>query len=234
MNIRQPYIYLGIIGLFSFAPCVFSQASMDLTSAGNNILAGVYVGPYYATINGQANVPIICDDFTDDSYVGETWKANTTTVSSNAATMMSTRMGLSASAQQADYGQAAYLAQQLMSGATCPPGTTSCASSDYAGDIQFAIWQIFDPAAKGNPLSYLSGSDYNNAVAWLNYASAHAPSYSTDSGVTVYSPQGGGPPQEFLGMPEPGAPLTWALDLGGLGGLVFYVRRRSQGVPAKG
>jgi hypothetical protein len=58
MNIRQP-LYLGIIGLFSFAPCVFSQASMDLTSAGNNILAGVYVGPYYATINGQANVPII-------------------------------------------------------------------------------------------------------------------------------------------------------------------------------
>jgi hypothetical protein len=206
---------------------------MDLTSAGNNILAGVYVGPYYATINGQANVPIICDDFTDESFVGETWKATTTTVSSNAATMMSQRLGLSASTQSKDYGEAAYLAQQLMSGATCPPGTTSCASSDYAGDIQFAIWQIFDPSGAGNPFSYLSGNDYKNASAWLTYASANAPSSSSDAGVIVYSPVGGGPPQEFLGMPEADAPFIWAMDLAGLCGLVFFVRRRTQAVSAK-
>jgi hypothetical protein len=204
---------------------------MDLTSAGNNILGGVYVGPYYATINGQANVPIICDDFVDDSYVGETWKANVTTVASNAPTMMSQRLGLNSSTQSTDYAEAAYLAQQLLGGATCPPGTGSCASSDYSGDIQFAIWEIFDPSLNLNSL--LPTADSKNASAWLTYASSLHLSSAADTGVLVYSPQGGGPPQEFLGMPEPSAPLTWAIDLAGICGLVFFVRRRSQRVPAK-
>jgi hypothetical protein len=204
---------------------------MDLTSAGSNILGGVYVGPYYATINGQANVPVICDDFMDDSFVGETWKANVTTVASNAPTMLSQRLGMSSSTQSTDYAEAAYLAQQLMGGAQCPPGTSSCASSDYAGDIQFAIWEIFDPAANLNLL--LSPSDAKNASAWLAYAQANKPPISADAGVLVYSPVGGGPPQEFLSMPEASAPLTWAIDLAGLCGLVFFVRRRTQKVPAK-
>ena len=233
MSKRRQSLYLVFLGILCFAPCIFAQASMDLTSSGNNILDGEYVGPYYATVNGVANVPIICDDFKDQSSVGETWKANVTTVSSNASTMMSKRLGLSAPTESKDYGEAAYLAQQLMSGAKCPPGTTSCASSDYAGDIQFAIWQVFDPSGAGNPFSLLSGNDYKNAAAWLSYASSHAPASSADSGVLVYSPVGGGPPQEFLGMPEPGAPFIWAIDFAGLCGMLFYLRRRVQTAPAK-
>jgi hypothetical protein len=200
---------------------------MVLTSSGSNILDGMYVGPYYATVNGVANVPIICDDFKDQSTVGETWKATVTTVSSNAATMMSKRLGLTATTESKDYGEAAYLAQQLMSGAKCPPGTASCSSTDYAGDIQFAIWQIFDPTGVGNPFSYLSGNDYKNASAWLTYATNHAPAISMDAGMVVYSPVGGGPPQEFLGMPEADAPFLWAIDFAGLCGLFFYMRRRT-------
>ena len=36
----------------------------------------VYVDPYTATINGVQSVPVICDDFTDDTYSWESWTAN--------------------------------------------------------------------------------------------------------------------------------------------------------------
>ena len=227
-NVQKP-LFMGIIGIVCLAPCMFSQSTMTLTGAGSNVLAGVYIGPYYATVDGQANVPIICDDFSDESSIGETWQANVTNVSSNAPTMLSQRLNLGG-AQSTDYSEASYLAQQLMGGATCPPGAT-CSQSDYAGDIQFAIWQIFDPG--GNPMGQLSGSDATNAASWLNYAQTHAPSISSDSNVLVYSPVNGGPPQEFLGvMPEAGAPFFWAIDLLGLAALVFYGRRRrTQNVP---
>jgi hypothetical protein len=219
---------------------MFSQnTSMTLTGAGSNILAGVYIGPYYATINGQANVPIICDDFSDESYIGESWSATKTTVSSNAATMMSVKLGLNTSTQQTDYAEASFLAEQLLAGAVCPPGTTTCSttSGDHAGDIQFALWQLFDSTGNPTPFSYLSGTDLTNAQAWLNYATTAgvAPAYTTDSNVAVYSPYPKGPPQEFLQvqMPEAQAPIYWAIDLAGLGALVFYARRRSQSATVK-
>lgn len=50
-----------------------TTVSVDLTSpgsslAGTNVLNGVYVGAYTATING-VSTPVICDDFSDDSYI---------------------------------------------------------------------------------------------------------------------------------------------------------------------
>jgi hypothetical protein len=207
---------------------------MTLTGAGSNILAGIYIGPYYATIGTQTNVPVICDDFTDDSYIGEGWTANKTTVSSNAATMLSQNLHLSAATQETDYAEASYLAEQLIAGAKCPPGTSACnaSSGDLAGDIQFAIWEIFDSTDPFNLLSadHLT-SDLTNAQAWLTYAQNNIPgsSYSSYSNVSVYSPYPTGPPQEFLQvqMPEAQAPIYWAIDLAGLGALVFYARRRA-------
>lgn len=228
-NLRQQ-LYLGILGSICLAPCIFSQVNMTLTSAGNNALGGVYVGPYYATVNGQTDVPVICDDFSDESTIGESWTANATTVASNLPTTLSQRLGLSSGAQAQDYSEASYLAQQLMSGATCPPGMPSCGSSDYSGDIQYAIWQIFD--GSDDPLSHLSGPDSTNAANWLSYAQANAPSTSAYAGVTVYSPTNGGPPQEFLSMPEAGSPFLWAIDLAGVAGLFFFARNRKRAISA--
>src|ERR1700761_4288255 len=53
-------------------------ASMKLTSAGSNTDYGIYIGPYTATVNG-VSTSAICDDFSDATYVGETWTATLST-----------------------------------------------------------------------------------------------------------------------------------------------------------
>ena len=55
-----------------------SVASMQLTGAGSNVDFGVHIGPYTAIINGVSTL-VICDDFSDATYIGETWKADVST-----------------------------------------------------------------------------------------------------------------------------------------------------------
>ena len=79
MNTRQPW-RLSAVALL-FAPAMFAATvSMTLTSAGGNISNGVYVNPYTASINGVSTT-VICDDYVDDSYVGESWTADVHTLS---------------------------------------------------------------------------------------------------------------------------------------------------------
>lgn len=208
--------------------------TMEVTNPGNNILGGVYVGPYYATIGSQTNVPIICDDFTDETYVGSPWSATVTTVAAGGPTWMSTSLNLSAAMQAADYAQAAYLAEQLVSPSVACPSKANC-----TGDIQFAIWNIFDPSTSNGhggylngPLSYISGNDLSNSLYWLQQASSlyqkNALSTAQFSNVTVYSPYPKGPPQEFLRVNTPEAPVlaTLGVDLLLFAVLAFFVRRR--------
>ncbi len=203
-----------------------NQVHMKLTNPGDNVLAGIYVGPYYATIDGVPNVPIICDDFSDETYVDESWNANVTTVASNSPTWISQRDKLDETQQSTDYAEVAYLAEQLMNPAT----TCKNLNADCAGDIQFAIWNIFDPGA---PLDLLKSSgltnDLANARAWLNAASMNAGLSSQYSNVLVYSPQSGSsPPQEFIMVqtPEPGFASLLGVDLVTLAGVVLFVRHR--------
>ena len=37
----------------------------------------VYISPYQAKIDGAAPVNVICDDFFDDTWLGESWTATT-------------------------------------------------------------------------------------------------------------------------------------------------------------
>lgn len=222
---RAGVVLLSVIGPIRGA-IGQEQAKMKITNPGDNVLAGVYVGPYYATIDNTPNVPVICDDFYDETYVGEAWTANVTTVASGAPTWLSQKESLSQSQQSADYAEAAYLAEQLMN-----PATTCPSQADCSGDIQFAIWNIFDP---GPPLSLLSGNDLSNAQYWLTTAGTaytdHQISPSLYSNVQVYSPVGGGPPQEFLMVqtPEPGLASLLGVDLTTLVGVMFLIRRRTK------
>ena len=54
---------------------------MTLTGANSGSQAGVYTSPYTATIDGATGIAVICDDFTSDTYFGETWTANVTNLS---------------------------------------------------------------------------------------------------------------------------------------------------------
>lgn len=227
-----PYVTVAILG-FAASSFAAQTASMTLTGVGTNgVLGGVYVGPYLGTID-TVTTPVICDDFADESYIPESWTANVYGVSDFA----SLRFNASPSAQ-VGYEEVAWLSQQLTNQSlglatyiSCPP------SVNCAGDIQFAIWAVFDTAA----LPQLSGADLTNANAWLSAAQSQ---YSTGdySNVSVYTPfidsthpatcNGGPcasiPPQEFIVVrtPEPPVLAVLGVDFSAIGVLIFFLRRK--------
>lgn len=220
-NFLGKTLCVAAVSLVSLVPSALAQTvTMDVTNPGNNILGGVYVGPYYATVGNETNVPIICDDFEDETFVNTPWQAKVTTVSQGGTTWMTQKLGLSAAQEAADYAQAAYLAEQLVSSSATCPATANC-----AGDIQFAIWNIFDPSASHlgtyttGPLSHLTGNDLSNALWWQQKAATLFPvgsnATSQFSNVSVYSPYPTGPPQEFLRVntPEASALVTLGCEL---------------------
>lgn len=192
---------------------------MTLTGAGSNTLDGVYIGPYTATING-VSTPVICDDYADESYLPESWTANVASLTSLTNT--------NHPGQTQDYEEIIYLSNELLAAPV---------NSLQAGEIQFALWAVFDPTALTDLTAYNS-ADGAAAGAYLSGAVSNAgPADLT--GYAIYTPiitdpitcSGydrsvcpSTPPQEFIvRTPEPGTLLLLAL---GLGGLLFFGRKQ--------
>lgn len=182
--------------LLCHAPAVLAD-SVTLTSGGGNIVDGIYMGPYYATVNGVANTPVICDDFKDESYVPESWSASVSSIASPSGTFFS---------GQQNYDAVADLASQLFA--------TSNKTTD--ADLQFAIWYIFDPTDVTNWLDSYSDSTTLGAAEslagtaeGLAYTPGEFANYDilTPNGSMTCSTTSGEacPPQEFIVQtPEPG------------------------------
>jgi len=60
----QNFWWVSITAL-CLAVVAVAQTPVTLTSAGGSVYDGIYVSPYYATVNGVANTPVVCDDFGD-------------------------------------------------------------------------------------------------------------------------------------------------------------------------
>jgi hypothetical protein len=199
---------------------------MALSLVGDgDILGPAYIGPYVATIAGVQNVDVICDDFTTESSIGPGWLFTTETVSSNFAEAKFASYGTGA------YEEVAWLAEQLQynSATACgSSGTTNC-----QGDIQYAIWSIFDPGTSG-ALANISGVDLSTAQ---NLVTEAAQNEGDNIGFTIYtasalnSPYGINQSQEFIVLtPEPPALALLAVDLCGVLGAVFFFIRRGRKV----
>jgi hypothetical protein len=125
---------LGAVAAICFATAAFGQTSMTLTGPlSGPVYDGIYLSPYYATVAGVANTPVICDDFADDSHFNSTWNATVTSFSSITST--NTSWGL-AGANNSLYGAVGYLF-----------GQTLAASSGSLAQIvdSFEMWAVFDP-----------------------------------------------------------------------------------------
>jgi len=254
-SLLRKYWYLTVAALLLFASASFAQTTLTLTTAGDGATVGdVYVDPYTATI-GPSSVPVICDDWSNNTYIQETWTANVATITSSglpsgASPMFGTSSTL--------YNEVAWLATQLMT----PPNTGNAA---IQAEISFAIWELTYGQNGTNeempsPSSYLSANDpsavncvgntdcVSNLIADAQAAVAAGyvgtgwsiltPNTSdpiTCSGSTCAST----PPQEFLvetsllpnGAPPVQAPesstvILLGADMFGLLGLVFVYRRR--------
>lgn len=220
---------LGILAiLLGMALPLRADTAMTLTGAGaGNVLDGVYTSPYTGTVGGVANTPVICDDFADDSYVGESWSA---TVSSVASLAGNVKWGSETNAQQ-NYEIAAWLVEDLL----------STSNKTATEDISFAIWLSLDPAVASYLTStYPDPGTLAAAQGWIataqNAITTQDLTAADFANVLVYTPVAGtavncngGPcpansPQEFLVVrtPEPG---SLVLLLGGLIALVGFARR---------
>ena len=232
MTMAQKVSYWIVMAVLCVAPGFATTATMTLTGPGQNgMLNDTYIGPYVATINNVPNLQVICDDFVDNTYLNENWTVNVQTLPTITGTDFASQ-GL------AKYEQAAWLSLQLLNpNSTCIAGVTNC-----AGDIQFAIWQVFDstPAAQA-PFSYLSGKDLTSAQNWLTMATNHYNDPGIDySAFSIFTPNQSypitcsgqnctsTPPQEFIVVrtPEPPVLAILGTDLSALGFLVFFLKRR--------
>ena len=180
-----------------------SSVTMQLTSVGGNNAGGVYTYPYYFSINGKAPVALICDSYDNEVTIGETWKANVTSLLSGA--------GLFGN-QLLDYKAAGLIFKSILS------GTLS------ANVGNFAIWGLFSTNAQNSAYFQSSGAAGVEA-AYLALA-ATAPN-SAYNGLVLYTPiavtqSWGGMPQEYIGyspVPEPGTITLFGTGLLSLAGM---------------
>jgi len=222
-SLLRKYWYLTVVALLLFSSASFAQTTtLTLTTAGDGAtVGGVYVDPYTATI-GLTSVPVVCDDWSNNTYIQETWTANVATMTSSglpsgAAPMFGNNSTL--------YNEVAWLATQLM---TLP----NTGTPTIQAEISFALWDLTYGANGTNqetpsPLAYLAAAEgyaettagFNACLAAQNAVCVGANTYLTEaenegsfnaSGWSILTPNTNDsitcsgspcpstPPQEFL------------------------------------
>ena len=170
-------------------------------------LAGVYTSPYLGQVAypSSAIVPVICDDFADESFVPETWTAYVTTLPQVLSGTYGTpdtylKFGDSSNVTGSDIGSvtgswsltqdqayevAAILAVDILN-----------SSGTMQEDYSYAMWGLFESSTAFSQLNGYA-NDQTNAENYLNAAIADVnngtvngtslSSYLSGYNVTIYS-----------------------------------------------
>jgi len=238
---------VALILLSASASFAQGTATITLTGVGNaTTLGNVYVDPYTATVNlgsGAVSTAVICDDWADDTYVGESW---TTNIGAIGATNVSGTPLFGDNPTL--YNELAWLATQL---AALPTSNATSAQKTLQTELSFAIWELsYDKNGKTaavDPTTYLNTyapGDASEVSTLLGQAECAV--LGTSSGVNGCAGNGGfvgsgweiltpvtgtsGPPQEFLvdppaPAPEPAVAMLFGVGLAGLLGWALVNRR---------
>jgi hypothetical protein len=194
----------AIVFLGTALSCSASTVAVELTGVNGVSTDGIYMDPYYGTINRSSGI-LVCDDFSHDTNIGESWQATVSTFSDLSSVRF--QQGTPAATLEA-YDEAAYLYDSLLDN-----------PSQYSG-ISFALWALFTPGATG-----YSGFTADSQ-SWLTSAQNQTYYAGEFANFEVLTPTNAGQdsPQEFLtATPEPANVL---LLLSGLCFLTLLLRKK--------
>jgi hypothetical protein len=194
---------LGLIFLVALllanAPATAGPISVQFAGVGGQHQNGYYTYPYFITMNNGPVIAATCDDFYDNMSGGDMWQAHMTELSSNHVSQ--TMFG-----DLHEYQEAAYLLMHINGN-----------DEDQWGNINWAIWKIFDPNID-------PGAGNQDAVnSWLKLAQTADLSKVDFSGIEILTPNQPGYQELLINNPEPGTLL-----LGGSGLLAIWLSRRHQ------
>jgi hypothetical protein len=205
-----------LMAIVSFAPpSSATTTNFYLASSGSGAnVAGVYTSPYTGSVTGPTGtiIPVICDDFANQSYVPEDWTAYVTPYSS---TSFNSTFTPSLNNTQVKWTGASYdPGKTFMVGGTTYNGWNLTQAQAYTvaailaidilqsngatqEDYSYALWELFDPTAVVSWLgkSYQSvlmaaSSDVEKAIT----ASAGlSPANFRNVTIYTYDPAGGAP-----------------------------------------
>jgi hypothetical protein len=152
---------MGICTLaFSAAVPLFADVTIQATGTNYGFSqAGVYTSPYSGTVTPAGGSPVsswlICDDYFDDTYLGESWSATATSVSSLPTTSPSpvlyngTTWGSGVNTvslnQVQEYAVISILAEQMLAVVQNEPSdddSQRAADEATAAAYGFAIWNF--------------------------------------------------------------------------------------------
>ncbi len=177
-----------------------------------------YVGPAQGTDETtNQTIDLWCDDFTHTTFVPTTYYASVSTASSPTGARFT-----SDSDYQTDYEEIAWLISQYYA-------PTFTRTNQSVGDLQFAIWLIFDPSQ--------TSLQTTGALSWVNAAeSANLSAYNYNS-VHIFTPvncQGtdcAPGNQEFMsGVPSAPEPSSMALGASEALLALYFLRRGKRDV----
>ena len=204
---RTRALRLLMAALFAFCTAIAAfgdPIEVRFAGLGGENQNGEYTYPYYLTIGNGPQISMICDDYLHTSNVGDTWQANLTNL--GIGDLSHTRFN-----NLTDYREAGFLLMQINNG-----------NQTEWGNINFAIWKIFDPNLDmGSGPQGSLGPKY-----WYDLAETTNLSSIDFSGVEIVTPthqhcENGD--QEFMYLtPEPGTLLLIGSGLLGL----FAQRKR--------
>ena len=201
---RRFRVVLMLLALVLCALPVLADTQMTITGVGGYNSGGVYTYPYYFTVGGTANVPLMCDTFQNEIAVGDSWKAIVNPITSGGTSGMFAGItnGYGGNSSSALYNAAGLIYLGALGQGPLGSYTTGGVSITNlsVGLANWAVWNLFDPNAVGDPNLVAAQALDNYALGVLNPTSYLG-------SVIIYTPDPaviGSSPQEFIGVPEPG------------------------------